>query len=78
MVAYQWIHNKIRVCGHQEFTSPLENLYPERPQDVAPFLVGHTAPWSLIMNSRKMRLSVLKQSCKSKTGFCLKTVRDDH
>ena len=34
-----------------------------------PLLVGQIAPQSVIMNFRKMQLSVLKQICKIKTGF---------
>ena len=40
-----------------------------------PLLVRWTACQSLIMNSREMWLSIVKQICKNKTGFYLKTVR---
>ena len=38
-----------------------------------PLLVAQTTPQSLIINFKKMRLSVLKWICKNKTDFYVKT-----
>ena len=78
MIAHQWIRNKISpwVSGNWEFASPLENLCPERSQDAEP-----TFGWpdcTLDVYHEFQEDSVLKQICKNKTGFYLKTVRGDN